>query len=158
MCAPHPVFSSAQFQVRESTDPICNLTLVPGTVFVQSLVSPSSVSLIISSSPLTPCVSPPAHLCWVLLGLCLPLLVEGEYCPWEHELQSGLWLEKHLVDEEDTGTFKGSSSAWGCVCTVISNLVWRNVLLIPWFVFAFFSPDGRFCLGIFVFGCISFEV
>ncbi|XP_062318259.1 protein-methionine sulfoxide oxidase mical3a isoform X35 [Osmerus eperlanus] len=31
---------------------------------------------------------------------------EGEYCPWEHELQSGLWLEKHLVDEEDTGTFK----------------------------------------------------
>ncbi|XP_048869156.1 protein-methionine sulfoxide oxidase mical3a-like isoform X21 [Brienomyrus brachyistius] len=30
---------------------------------------------------------------------------EGEYCPWEMELHSGLWLES-LVDEEDTGTFK----------------------------------------------------
>ncbi|XP_071382358.1 protein-methionine sulfoxide oxidase mical3a [Centroberyx affinis] len=31
---------------------------------------------------------------------------EGEYCPWERELQSGLWLEKYLTDEEDVGTFK----------------------------------------------------
>ncbi|XP_072551001.1 protein-methionine sulfoxide oxidase mical3a isoform X1 [Salminus brasiliensis] len=30
---------------------------------------------------------------------------EGEYCPWERELQSGVWLE-NLTDEEDTGTFK----------------------------------------------------
>ncbi|XP_041746537.2 protein-methionine sulfoxide oxidase mical3a isoform X3 [Coregonus clupeaformis] len=30
---------------------------------------------------------------------------EGEYCPWERELQSGLWLEK-LQDEEDTCRFK----------------------------------------------------
>ncbi|XP_055789931.1 protein-methionine sulfoxide oxidase mical3a-like isoform X14 [Salvelinus fontinalis] len=30
---------------------------------------------------------------------------EGEYCPWERELQSGIWLE-NLKDEEDTGTFK----------------------------------------------------
>ncbi|XP_047678334.1 protein-methionine sulfoxide oxidase mical3a isoform X7 [Tachysurus fulvidraco] len=30
---------------------------------------------------------------------------EGEYYPWERELQSGLWLE-NLNDEEDTGTFK----------------------------------------------------
>ncbi|KAL4612797.1 protein-methionine sulfoxide oxidase mical3a-like isoform X1 [Arapaima gigas] len=30
---------------------------------------------------------------------------EGEYCPWEKELHSGLWLE-NLKDEEDTGTFK----------------------------------------------------
>ncbi|KAM9571982.1 protein-methionine sulfoxide oxidase mical3a-like isoform 14-T14 [Salvelinus alpinus] len=30
---------------------------------------------------------------------------EGEYCPWERELQSGVWLE-NLKDEEDTGTFK----------------------------------------------------
>ncbi|XP_060734131.1 protein-methionine sulfoxide oxidase mical3a isoform X18 [Tachysurus vachellii] len=30
---------------------------------------------------------------------------EGEYYPWERELQSGLWLE-NLKDEEDTGTFK----------------------------------------------------
>ncbi|KAM6945983.1 protein-methionine sulfoxide oxidase mical3a [Aplochiton taeniatus] len=38
---------------------------------------------------------------------------EGEYCPWEKELQSGLWLERFLTDEEDTGTFKapGHSSA-----------------------------------------------
>ncbi|TWW76520.1 Protein-methionine sulfoxide oxidase mical3a [Takifugu flavidus] len=26
---------------------------------------------------------------------------EGDYCPWDRELQSGLWLEKHLTDEED---------------------------------------------------------
>ncbi|XP_059916783.1 protein-methionine sulfoxide oxidase mical3a isoform X3 [Gadus macrocephalus] len=31
---------------------------------------------------------------------------EGEYFPWERELQSGLWLEKYLTDEEDVGTFK----------------------------------------------------
>ncbi|XP_070828909.1 protein-methionine sulfoxide oxidase mical3a isoform X2 [Chaetodon trifascialis] len=31
---------------------------------------------------------------------------EGDYCPWDRELQSGLWLEKHLRDEEDVGTFK----------------------------------------------------
>ncbi|XP_078024208.1 protein-methionine sulfoxide oxidase mical3a isoform X22 [Epinephelus lanceolatus] len=31
---------------------------------------------------------------------------EGDYCPWDRELQSGLWLEKHLTDEEDVGTFK----------------------------------------------------
>uniref|UniRef100_A0A8B9KSJ2 F-actin monooxygenase n=1 Tax=Astyanax mexicanus TaxID=7994 RepID=A0A8B9KSJ2_ASTMX len=30
---------------------------------------------------------------------------EGEYCPWEWELQSGVWLE-NLTDEEETGTFK----------------------------------------------------
>ncbi|XP_045060952.1 protein-methionine sulfoxide oxidase mical3a-like isoform X1 [Coregonus clupeaformis] len=30
---------------------------------------------------------------------------EGEYCPWDRELQSGVWLE-NLKDEEDTGTFK----------------------------------------------------
>ncbi|KAM9808213.1 protein-methionine sulfoxide oxidase mical3a [Neosynchiropus ocellatus] len=31
---------------------------------------------------------------------------EGDYCPWDRELQSGLWLEKCLTDEEDVGTFK----------------------------------------------------
>uniref|UniRef100_UPI0037E7C7F6 protein-methionine sulfoxide oxidase mical3a isoform X6 n=1 Tax=Semicossyphus pulcher TaxID=241346 RepID=UPI0037E7C7F6 len=31
---------------------------------------------------------------------------EGDYCPWDRELQSGLWLEKYLADEEDVGTFK----------------------------------------------------
>ncbi|XP_037834027.1 protein-methionine sulfoxide oxidase mical3a isoform X19 [Kryptolebias marmoratus] len=31
---------------------------------------------------------------------------EGDYCPWDTELQSGLWLEKYLTDEEDVGTFK----------------------------------------------------
>ncbi|XP_065501151.1 F-actin-monooxygenase MICAL3 isoform X9 [Caloenas nicobarica] len=30
---------------------------------------------------------------------------EGEYCPWEKELQQGLWLQR-LSNEEDTGTFK----------------------------------------------------
>ncbi|XP_030069646.1 F-actin-monooxygenase MICAL3 isoform X3 [Microcaecilia unicolor] len=30
---------------------------------------------------------------------------EGEYCPWERELQQGLWLQR-LSNEEDTGTFK----------------------------------------------------
>ncbi|XP_071674050.1 F-actin-monooxygenase MICAL3 isoform X13 [Patagioenas fasciata] len=33
---------------------------------------------------------------------------EGEYCPWEKELQQGLWLQ-HLSDEEDTGTFKAGN-------------------------------------------------
>ncbi|KAK5867752.1 hypothetical protein PBY51_012216 [Eleginops maclovinus] len=31
---------------------------------------------------------------------------EGDYCPWDRELQSGLWLEKHLTEEDDVGTFK----------------------------------------------------
>ncbi|XP_029951370.1 protein-methionine sulfoxide oxidase mical3a isoform X11 [Salarias fasciatus] len=31
---------------------------------------------------------------------------EGDYNPWDRELQSGLWLEKFLTDEEDVGTFK----------------------------------------------------
>ncbi|XP_022609901.1 protein-methionine sulfoxide oxidase mical3a-like isoform X14 [Seriola dumerili] len=31
---------------------------------------------------------------------------EGDYCPWDRELQSGLWLDKYLTDEEDVGTFK----------------------------------------------------
>ncbi|XP_029289447.1 protein-methionine sulfoxide oxidase mical3a isoform X2 [Cottoperca gobio] len=31
---------------------------------------------------------------------------EGDYCPWDRELMSGLWLEKHLTDEDDVGTFK----------------------------------------------------
>ncbi|XP_029698173.1 protein-methionine sulfoxide oxidase mical3a isoform X6 [Takifugu rubripes] len=34
---------------------------------------------------------------------------EGDYCPWDRELQSGLWLEKHLTDEEDIGTFKAKN-------------------------------------------------
>ncbi|XP_075296931.1 F-actin-monooxygenase MICAL3 isoform X3 [Opisthocomus hoazin] len=33
---------------------------------------------------------------------------EGEYCPWERELQQGLWLQR-LSDEEDTGTFKAGN-------------------------------------------------
>ncbi|XP_069484771.1 F-actin-monooxygenase MICAL3 isoform X4 [Ambystoma mexicanum] len=33
---------------------------------------------------------------------------EGEYCPWERELQQGLWLEQ-LSDEEDTGKFKAGN-------------------------------------------------
>ncbi|XP_077565228.1 protein-methionine sulfoxide oxidase mical3a-like [Stigmatopora nigra] len=31
---------------------------------------------------------------------------EGDYCPWDRELQSGLWLEKYLTDEDDVCTFK----------------------------------------------------
>ncbi|NXG69842.1 MICA3 monooxygenase, partial [Baryphthengus martii] len=33
---------------------------------------------------------------------------EGEYCPWEKELQQGLWLQR-LPNEEDTGTFKAGN-------------------------------------------------
>ncbi|XP_072217652.1 F-actin-monooxygenase MICAL3 isoform X9 [Excalfactoria chinensis] len=33
---------------------------------------------------------------------------EGEYCPWEKELQQGLWLQR-LSNEEDTGTFKAGN-------------------------------------------------
>ncbi|XP_034079292.1 protein-methionine sulfoxide oxidase mical3a isoform X2 [Gymnodraco acuticeps] len=34
---------------------------------------------------------------------------EGDYCPWDRELTSGLWLEKHLTEEDDVGTFKARS-------------------------------------------------
>ncbi|XP_033997768.1 protein-methionine sulfoxide oxidase mical3a isoform X5 [Trematomus bernacchii] len=34
---------------------------------------------------------------------------EGDYCPWDKELTSGLWLEKHLTEEDDVGTFKARS-------------------------------------------------
>ncbi|KPP76762.1 protein-methionine sulfoxide oxidase MICAL3-like [Scleropages formosus] len=40
-----------------------------------------------------------------LLALSLPLVTEGEYCPWERELQSGLWLED-LLEEEEMGTME----------------------------------------------------
>ncbi|NXG27548.1 MICA3 monooxygenase, partial [Dromaius novaehollandiae] len=33
---------------------------------------------------------------------------EGEYCPWERELQQGLWLQR-FSNEEDTGTFKAGN-------------------------------------------------
>ncbi|NXJ83147.1 MICA3 monooxygenase, partial [Trogon melanurus] len=33
---------------------------------------------------------------------------EGEYCPWDRELQQGLWLQR-LSNEEDTGTFKAGN-------------------------------------------------
>ncbi|XP_010001225.1 PREDICTED: protein-methionine sulfoxide oxidase MICAL3 isoform X1 [Chaetura pelagica] len=33
---------------------------------------------------------------------------EGEYCPWERELQEGLWLER-LSNEEDMGTCKAGN-------------------------------------------------
>ncbi|XP_061773855.1 protein-methionine sulfoxide oxidase mical3a isoform X1 [Nerophis ophidion] len=34
---------------------------------------------------------------------------EGDYCPWDRELQSGLWLEKYLTDEDHVGTFKAKN-------------------------------------------------
>lgn len=40
-------------------------------------------------------------------GCVLPSAVEGEYNPWERELQQGLWLQR-LSDEEDSGTHKGT--------------------------------------------------
>lgn len=43
----------------------------------------------------------------VIYGCVVPSAVEGEYCPWERELQQGLWLQR-LSNEEDTGTFKGT--------------------------------------------------
>lgn len=33
-------------------------------------------------------------------------VTEGDYLPWQCELQLGLWLE-NLAHEEDTGVFKG---------------------------------------------------
>ncbi|NXL50311.1 MICA3 monooxygenase, partial [Podilymbus podiceps] len=33
---------------------------------------------------------------------------EGEYCPWDRELQQGLWLQR-ISNEEDTGTFKAGN-------------------------------------------------
>ncbi|XP_057691561.1 protein-methionine sulfoxide oxidase mical3a isoform X6 [Corythoichthys intestinalis] len=34
---------------------------------------------------------------------------EGDYCPWDRELQSGLWLEKYITDEDDVCTFKAKN-------------------------------------------------
>ncbi|XP_019749574.1 protein-methionine sulfoxide oxidase mical3a isoform X3 [Hippocampus comes] len=34
---------------------------------------------------------------------------EGDYCPWDRELQSGLWLDKYLTDEDDVCTFKAKN-------------------------------------------------
>uniref|UniRef100_A0A8K9XFD6 F-actin monooxygenase n=1 Tax=Oncorhynchus mykiss TaxID=8022 RepID=A0A8K9XFD6_ONCMY len=45
---------------------------------------------------------------------------EGEYCPWERELQSGVWLE-NLKDEENTGTFKGSTTAYILIVYIITE-------------------------------------
>lgn len=44
-------------------------------------------------------------MCVCLWGNCVGV-TEGEYLPWQTELQSGLWLE-NLAHEEDTGVFKG---------------------------------------------------
>lgn len=43
----------------------------------------------------------------VKCGCVLPSAVEGEYNPWERELQQGLWLQR-LSDEEDSGTHQGT--------------------------------------------------
>lgn len=77
-------------------------------------ITVSDLSVILSS------LSSSVHVLFCLFfywGICLSLLAEGDYCPWDRELQSGLWLEKHLTDEEDIGTFKGSCSACGCLCS-----------------------------------------
>lgn len=72
----------------------------------------STVSMCITVIILVVCVSAYAG-CF-----CLPLLAAGDYCPWDRELRSGLWLEKYLTDEDDVGTFKGSGrSACWCVCS-----------------------------------------
>lgn len=71
----------------------------------------------------------------MLLGVCLPLLAEGDYCPWDRELQSGLWLEKYLTDEEDVSTFKGSSRKCLWICVFAVDL---SVMFNPgWFGFHF---------------------
>lgn len=81
----------------------------------QTLLSSSSSSfllfhpLLFITSPFPLCCLCVCVCVFLLLGLRLPLLAEGDYCPWNRELQSGLWLEKYLTDEEDVGTFKGSS-------------------------------------------------
>lgn len=69
-----------------------------------------SLSLILSSLflsfPLSmACVC--TRVAGVKCGCVLPSAVEGEYNPWERELQQGLWLQ-HLSDEEDSGTRKGT--------------------------------------------------
>ena len=92
----------------------------PPRLLLSSFSTPSS-SLLPSMFNvfLCVCVCLCVSVCFFLwLGVCLPLLAEGDYCPWDRELQSGLWLEKYLTDEEDVGTFKGSNrTACGCVCS-----------------------------------------
>lgn len=84
-------------------------------LLLSALFFPSSLLFHMSNVFVCECVC--VCICVHVLGIFLPLLAEGDYCPWDKELQSGLWLEKYLTDEEDIGTFKGSSrSACGCVC------------------------------------------
>lgn len=73
-------------------------------------ISRQSLFLILSSLflsfPLsTACVC--TRVSGVKCGCVPPSAVEGEYNPWERELQQGLWLQC-LSDEEDSGTQKGT--------------------------------------------------
>lgn len=73
-------------------------------------ISRQSLSLILSSLFLSFPVSM-ACVCTRVSGVkcgCVPpSAVEGEYNPWERELQQGLWLQR-LSDEEDSGTRQGT--------------------------------------------------
>ncbi|XP_029614755.1 protein-methionine sulfoxide oxidase mical3a isoform X13 [Salmo trutta] len=51
---------------------------------------------------------------------------EGEYCPWERELQSGVWLE-NLKDEEDTGTFKARYLQIQQVLQPVDHSIIKNI-------------------------------
>ena len=90
---------------------VCRLATVTHVTYALShFCFPSIFMLCISCTfPHSPCslllrslLSP---LCGLLLGTCLPLLVEGEYCPREREQQSGLWPAELSDDESsDSGT------------------------------------------------------
>lgn len=77
--------------------------------FVVSCLLPLNFPLI--SLFLCLSLSPPLSLSPFLWGAgrgdsIAPSCAEGEYCPWERELQQGLWLQR-ISDEETVGTFKG---------------------------------------------------
>ncbi|XP_053318423.1 F-actin-monooxygenase MICAL3 isoform X3 [Spea bombifrons] len=58
---------------------------------------------------------------------------EGEYCPWERELQQGMWLQR-LSDEDTVGTFKaGNLKLQQALCPVDpleikADVHWTHVL------------------------------
>lgn len=129
----------SQVTVKKLASPSCCLVIVtvcphcpdsnhllsnpPHVPFLSHLFSSSSASssLLFIISTVSMCITVIILVLCVFACagcLCLPLLAAGDYCPWDRELRSGLWLEKYLTDEDDVGTFKGSGrSACWCVCS-----------------------------------------
>lgn len=61
----------------------------------------------------------------------VPSCAEGEYSPWERELQQGLWLHR-ITDEDTVGTFKGIPATTFCITNRKKNNLTRGQFLHHW--------------------------